>query len=71
MKRTPSGIRNTDKAPGADIATWMSIEAELRGAFINSHGSTPARLLAVARILIDLAARLARVDGGARFTETR
>lgn len=68
MKRGPSGVRTTDPASSADVATWMSIEDELRGAFIGSRGSTPARLLAVARILIGLAVRLHRVDGGPRFT---
>lgn len=71
MKETGSGIRARDPAPTADVATWMAIEAELRSAFIQAHGSTPKRLLAVARILIQLATRLHNVDGGPRFTRTR
>jgi len=71
MKDSGSGVRARDPAPTADVATWMAIEAELRAAFINKGGPTPARLLAVARILIDLATRLARVDGGPRFTRPR
>lgn len=71
MKGSSSGVRAAASAPKADVATWMAVEAELRAAFIGASGSTPARLLAVARILIDIATRLARVDGGPRFTRPR
>lgn len=68
MKRGPSGVRVTDPVDSTDLGLWMSIEDELRGAFINAGGPTPARLLAVARILIQLATKMHRVDGGPRFT---
>lgn len=72
MKTEGTGVRCTDKAPSADVALWMSIQGDLRAAFINATGSTSSRLLSVARVLIETATRHhKRIDGGPRFMRTR
>lgn len=71
MKDRGSGIRLLSRDDHAELAASIRMTQIASRAYFQPAESEPARLLAAARALINEAQRIAAIDGGPRFTETR